>query len=192
MKWAVDHLIIDQDAVPTLAELKRGSNLEIRRTIVGQLLEYAAHASETWTASELREDFERQVTAQGRDPRDELATLLQTDGEPDVDGFWESVSTNLAARRLRLLFVADQIPDPLAQVVGFLNAQMPHIEVLAVEIKRFHGQASQTLVPRVIGRMSATPARGQARRRLTRESFLEGFADGDASGVAAHLLRHMD
>ena len=34
-RWAVDHLIIDQDAVPTLAELKRGSNPEIRRTIVG-------------------------------------------------------------------------------------------------------------------------------------------------------------
>lgn len=25
-RWAVDHLIIDQDAVPTLVELKRGSN----------------------------------------------------------------------------------------------------------------------------------------------------------------------
>ena len=36
-KWAIDHLIIDQDAAPTLAELKRGSNPEIRRTIVGQL-----------------------------------------------------------------------------------------------------------------------------------------------------------
>ena len=36
--------------MPTLAEVKRGSNPEIRRTIVGQLLEYAAHASETWTA----------------------------------------------------------------------------------------------------------------------------------------------
>ena len=51
-RWSVDHLIVDQDAVPTLAELKRGSNPEIRRAIVGQLLEYAAHAAETWTAEE--------------------------------------------------------------------------------------------------------------------------------------------
>ena len=57
-RWALDHLIIDQDAVPTLAEVKRGSNTEIRRTIVGQLLEYAAHAAETWTAEELRRTFE--------------------------------------------------------------------------------------------------------------------------------------
>ena len=38
-RWAVDHLIVDQDAVPTLAEVKRGSNPEIRRSIVGQMLE---------------------------------------------------------------------------------------------------------------------------------------------------------
>ena len=187
-RWAVDHLIIDQDAVPTLAELKRGSNPEIRRTIVGQLLEYAAHASESWTAQELRDAFERQAEARGRDPRDELATLLQTDGEPDVEGFWERVSTNLAARRLRLLFVADDIPDPLARVVGFLNAQMPHIEVLAVEIKRFHGQSIQTLVPRVIGRMSPTQGRGRSGSRLTRESFLTGFANEKVRAVAERLL----
>ena len=187
-RWAVDHLIIEQDAVPTLVELKRGSNPEVRRTIIGQLLEYAAHASETWTADELRDAFEGQAGAQGRDARDELAALLQTDGEPDVDGFWEDVSTNLAAKRLRLLFVADDIPDPLSRVVAFLNAQMPGIEVLAVEIKRFHGKSAQTLVPRVIGRTSASPARSRSGQRLTRESFLEGFADENLRGVAERLL----
>lgn len=187
-KWAVDHLIIDQDAVPTLAELKRGSNPDIRRKIVGQLLEYAAHASETWTAGELREAFERQVVARGRNPRDELAALLQTDGEPDEDGFWRNVSTNLAAKRLRLLFVADDIPDPLARVVAFLNAQMPEIEVLAVEIKRFHGESSQTLVPRVIGRMSPGPGRDRTGPRLTRESFIDGFVNEQVRGVAERLL----
>ena len=189
-RWSVDHLIIDQDAVPTLAEVKRGSNPEIRRTIVGQLLEYAAHASETWTAQELRGAFERQAEARDRDADAELAALLQTDGEPDVDGFWEDVSTNLAAKRLRLLFVADFIPDPLARVVEFLNAQMPDIEVLAVEIKRFHGVSTQTLVPRVIGRTAAAAARGRGRssQRLTRESFLEGFEDDDVRAVAERLV----
>ena len=137
--------------------------MEIRRTIVGQLLEYAAHASETWTAAELRVAFERQAEARGRDSEAVLAALLKTDGDPDVDGFWEDVSTNLAAKRLRLLFVADVIPDPLARVVTFLNAQMPDIEVLAVEIKRFHGKSAQTLVPRVIGRTAAAAARGRGR-----------------------------
>ena len=64
--------------MPTLAEVKRGSNPEIRRTIVGQLLEYAAHASETWTGAELRGAFERQTEARGRDAEAELAALMRT------------------------------------------------------------------------------------------------------------------
>ncbi len=183
VRWSVDHLLIDQDAVPTLAEVKRGSNPEIRRSIVGQLLEYAAHASE-WTPEELR----GALLAQGRDARKEIAALLRTEDEADVDAFWKDVSTNLAAKRLRLLFVADRIPDRLARVVEFLNGQMPSIEVLAVEIKRFHGPSSQTLVPRVIGRTSAVPSRSGSGQRLTRESFLEGFSDGDVRAVAARLL----
>ena len=189
-RWSVDHLIVDQDAVPTLADVKRGSNPEIRRSIVGQMLEYAAHASETWTASELRSAFENQTRDRGLDPDDELATLLQGFDDPDVEGFWQDVETNLAAKRLRLLFVADAIPDPLAQVVTFLNAQMPGIEVLAVEIKRFHGGSVQTLVPRVIGRTAAAAARGQAGAgpKLTHQSFLEGFASEAVRGVAQRLL----
>ena len=102
-RWALDHLLIDQDARPTLAEVKRGWNPEIRRTIVGQLLEYAAHASETWTADELRETFVRNAEARGSDPQEEIATLLQSDSERDAEAFWEDVATNLAAKYLRLL-----------------------------------------------------------------------------------------
>ena len=148
-RWSVDHLVVDQDAVPTLVEVKRGSNPEIRRTIVGQMLEYAAHAARTWTSDTLRRAFEESTTTRGLDPGEELGKLLMADGEPDADGFWERVATNLAATRLRLLFVADDIPDPLERVVEFLNAQMAGIEVLAVEIKQFKGHSSQTLVPRV-------------------------------------------
>ena len=173
-RWGINHLIIDQDAVPTLAEVKRGSNPEIRRTIVGQMLEYAAHAAQTWMADKLRRTFEESSNAKGLDPGDELATLLGEDGEPDADSFWRNVSTNLAARRLRLLFVADDIPDPLKRVVEFLNGQMTGIEVLAVEIKQFLGNSSQTLVPRVIGKTATPSGSGTARARsvLTRESFL--------------------
>ena len=192
-RWAIDLLIIDQDAVPTLAEVKRGSNPEIRRTIVGQMLEYAAHAAQTWTADELRRTFEESTIAKGLDPSDELATLLGEDGEPDADSFWQNVSTNLVARRLRLLFVADDIPDPLERVVEFLNGQMSGIEVLAVEIKQFRGKSTQTLVPRVIGRTAGLShvrsAPGASQALLTRELFLDRFASDDkALGVAGRLL----
>ncbi len=89
-----------------------------------QLLEYAAHALRSWDADDLRRTFEAQP-----DSDDTLRALLQSDGEPDAD--------DLRASNLRLLFVADTIPGPLAQVVEFLNEQMRDVDVLAVEIKRY-------------------------------------------------------
>ena len=153
-RWSLDHLIIDQDARPTLVEVKLRDNSDIHRKVVGQMLEYAAHASETWTADELRRSFEQSARAQDRDPDEVLGELLQDDDKPDADEFWERVSTSLAARRLRLLFIADRIPDRMARVVEFLNGQMRDIEVLAVEVKRFRGSSRETFVPRVIGRTS--------------------------------------
>lgn len=195
-RWAVDHLIIDQDAVPTLVEVKRGANTELRRAVVGQMLEYAAHAATTWTAYELRQTFENAAMVHGFDPSSEIAKLLKIDSEPDVDAFWQAVATNLAAQRLRLLFVADEIPDPLERVVEFLNAQMPHIEVLAVEIKQFRGVSFQTLVPRVIGRSAAAavpvPGNTSRRRKLTRASFLEELPNDEARLVTEKILTAAD
>jgi hypothetical protein len=36
-RWALDHLFLDQDGIPTLVEVKRSSNRELRRQVVGQI-----------------------------------------------------------------------------------------------------------------------------------------------------------
>ena len=174
--------------MPTLAEVKRGSNPEIRRSIVGQVLEYAAHAARTWTAGELRRTFEESAIDKGHNPGELLGSLLRTDGELDADAFWDKVATNLSARRMRLLFVADEIPDPLERVVEFLNEQMPKIEVLAVEIKQFRGESTQTLVPRVLGRIADAQSLTGRRRSLNRETFLGQFTVDEVRNAAARIL----
>ena len=180
-RYALDHLLIDQDATPTLVEVKRGSNPEIRRKVVGQMLDYAAHAALTWTAQELRLTFEASTS----NHHDVLRDLLQTDDEPDADTFWNDVATNLAATRLRLLFVADEIPDSLARIVSFLNEQTrDNIEVLAVEIKQFSGETTQTLVPRVIGRTAAPPGKD----KLTYATLLADFTNDKARAAVERLL----
>ena len=95
---------------------------------------------------------------------------------------------------MRLLFVADEIPDELERIVMFLNAQMPNVEVLAVEIKQFKGKAAQTLVPRVIGRIadSSQSSSSRTRSRLSRESFLGDFTDEKPRSVAERLLNVAD
>ncbi len=191
-RWALDHLLIDQDATPTLVEVKRGSNSEVRRKVVGQMLEYAAHATGgagSWAVDDIRQDFEDGAKAQDRNPDKVIADLLQAGEEADIDAFWADVGANLAARRIRLLFVADDIPDSLTRIVSFLNEQTrDNIEVLAVEIKQFSGKTTQTLVPRVIGLTAAAPAKSGPRTKLTRESFLAEFTGEEARDGAARLL----
>ncbi len=156
-RWYVDHLFVDQDAVPTIVEVKRGTDNRIRREVVGQMLDYAANAVIYWPVEALRARFEADAGGYGRG----LDALLGAGADPEA--FWQGVKTNLQAGRVRLVFVADEIPPELRRVVEFLNEQMDPTEVLAVEIKQYVGGNQRTLVPRLLGQTAkASPVpRGQ-------------------------------
>lgn len=148
-RWSVDHLFLDQDAIPTLVEVKRSSDTRIRREVVGQMLDYAANAVVFWSVETIRSQFEATCKAQGYDSEQVIIEFLDAEANPEE--FWQKAKTNLQAGKIRLIFVADEIPTELQRVVEFLNAQMDPAEVLAVEIKQYVGQGLKALVPRVIG-----------------------------------------
>ena len=192
-RWAVDHLLIDQDARPTLVEVKRRKNPEVRRAVVGQLLEYAAHARRSWDIDDLRRTFEARD-----DWEDDFRRLLDdndsvdaADLRPRADEFWEEVGTNLRASNLRLLIVADEVPDPLARVVEFLNEQMRDVDLLAVEVKRYVGGSRETFVPRVIGRSAKPGAKpGGGSGILTMDEIVEEYPDGPVRDAVQQLIKH--
>jgi hypothetical protein len=161
--FAIDHLFVDQDAIPTLVEVKRGSNRQLRREVVGQMLDYAANGVRYWPVEGLRGAFERRCEAEGASPQT-LVSEFSDGATPDQ--FWAQVAENLATGRVRLVFAADQIPTELQTVIEFLNEQMERIEVLGVEIKQYAGSGHQALVPRIIGMTGAAKhakARGGSR-----------------------------
>jgi hypothetical protein len=43
-RWSLDHLFVDQDAIPTLVEVKRAANSQLRREVVG-------HARRVWPSA---------------------------------------------------------------------------------------------------------------------------------------------
>jgi len=163
-RWSLDHLFLDQDAVPTLVEVKRSTDTRIRREVVGQMLDYAANGVVYWPAEAMRAQFERTCERRGTDPAEALVALLGPDG--DHDAFWQVAKQNLQAGRVRLVFVADHIPTELQRVVEFLNGQMDPAEVLAVEIKQYVGQSQQALVPRLVGQTAAA----QQKKRVASDS----------------------
>jgi hypothetical protein len=193
-RWSLDHLFLDQDGVPTLVEVKRSKDTRIRREVVGQMLDYAANGVKYWPIDALRSHFEQTCENAGTNPEEKVQELIGSAGNQDQ--FWITVKTNLQAGRIRMLFVADEIPEELRRVVEFLNEQMDPAEVLAIEIRQFSGQSLKTLVPRVIGQTSEAGDRkrvsgGRAKRQWDEPSYfaeMEARHGPEASRIARRLV----
>ena len=151
-RWALDHLFLDQDGVPTLVEVKRGNDTRIRREVVGQLLDYASNAVAFWPIVQLQSDFEKSCLSDEVDPNERLEEFL--DGQIEANQFWDNVKTNLQAGKIRMVFVSDCLPQELVRIIEFLNSQMDPAEVLGVEIKQYVSEGLRTLVPKVVGNTS--------------------------------------
>lgn len=186
----IDHVFLDQEGIPTLVEVKRSSDTRIRREVVGQLLDYAANAVAYWPVEDIRARFETRSIDFGIDPDARLADVL---GDEGPDAYWARVGSNLAAGRLRLVFVADEIPSELRRVIEFLNEQMRPAEVLGVEVKQYVDEQNQVrnLVPRVIGITAASENKiGRGTRQWTEAEFFEAFDERapNESAIARRLL----
>lgn len=177
-RWSIDHLFVDQDAVPTLVEVKRSTDTRIRREVVGQMLDYAANGVRYWPIADLRAAFEVTQRGLGRDPLDAVRELCR-DASVSTDGFFEKVADNLRAGNIRLVFVADLIPDELKRITEFLNEQMTPAEVLAVEVKQYKadGYAGTVLVPSVFGRTAAASMKRNRAQAPARDELLAQTSD---------------
>ena len=123
--FRLDHLLVDEKGIPLLVEVKRSTDTRIRREVAAQMLDYACRAS-NYKKEQLMESFQRN----NRDCPD-AAYLLE-----DED-FWNDVSDNLKDGHFRLVFVADDIPEPLRVLIEFMDRSMNDIEVYGVELKPY-------------------------------------------------------
>ena len=174
VQWSLDHLFIDQDAIPTLVDVRRTPNAELRQKVLGQSIDYAANAVVYWPIDSIIALFEANCRDRGRDPEQIFEEFLGADANEDL--FWQKVKTNLQAGKIRLVFVADEISAEMRRVVEFLNEQMDPVEVLALEIKQYVSQDGlRTLVPRIIGQTAEAQQKKSSatreRRRWDESSF---------------------
>ena len=172
----LDHLFLDQDAVPTLVEVKRSENTQIRREVVGQMLDYAANGVAFWSVDDIRARYEQTCIQNEVDPDEKLRVCLGP--ETAAEDYWRRVNTNLQAGRIRMIFVADRIPPGLRRIVEFLNGQMKLAEVLAIEVRQHIGHGLKALAPMLIGQTAAAQrakaAGAEPSRKWVEPSF---FAD---------------
>lgn len=172
-RWSLDHLFVDQDAIPTLVEVKRSSDTRIRREVVGQMLDYAANGTRYWGDGALSQLFGQTCAGAGRDPAAVLGEVAGQDA--DAQDFWDRAERNLRGGVVRLVFVADVIPDELATVIEFLNTKMHEVEVYGVEVRRYgSGGAAECFVPRLVGATAA--GRAEKRSQTSLDEKLQNAA----------------
>lgn len=190
-EWSVDHLFLDQDGVPTLVEVKRGVDTRIRREVVGQMLDYVSGARAFWDDDHLRELYEERV--------DDADTRLRAHLGEDVDRYWQDVAQNVRLGRVRMVFLADQIPSELKRIVEFLNEQLDTAEALAVEVKQYSeggtGEAARTVfAPRLFGqteqarRSSRSTSRSGDEYVETPEELFEDVAAKRSAGEVSDAV----
>lgn len=197
-RWSIDHVFVDQDAIPTLVEVKRSSDARIRREVVGQLLEYAANAARNWPTGFLKDRAASEALAKGRELVAAVREIL--DDAEEHDEFWTRVEQNLRTGNIRLLFVADKIPPELRRMAEFMNEQMTKTEVLAIEVRRYlASDGHSALVPYVLNVTESakeTKSTSRARRRppLAAENFFSALAQRAPGSelVAKRLIEKLE
>jgi len=128
-----DLVAVDADGVITIVECKLRANPEIRRSVVGQLLAYAAGL---WHLS--YDDFDATMSASHAQLSDlDRQSHVVEDSEPASSSVRRSIAGSLASGRFRLVIAVDHITGELRSIIEYLNTQ-------TVETSRFLGLSWNT------------------------------------------------
>lgn len=158
---SMDILFLDSNAVLNIIETKLYKNREIRRAVLGQAFEYAASIPLEWNTTKIRNEGKRYWQKRGENFEAIVSKeFIGQDG--NIEQFWEKVQKNIDAVVIRIIIVADKVPDQLQQVIQFVNMNSD-FDIYALEIKLFvDGDGRQILSPRIYGGAERIKGVGQS------------------------------
>jgi hypothetical protein len=149
-RWNIDFLFADQMGMPTFVECKRFNDTASRRSVVGQMMEYAANGHYYWTASELLSYAEQAAKDRGNSLEEELRRV-GWDNADEPETYFEAVELYLREGQVRLVFFLEEASFELKSIVEFLNNQMNRSEVLLVEARQFRLGNERLISPALFG-----------------------------------------
>lgn len=191
--WSLDHLLVDQRGVLTLVEAKLMQNSEARRDVIGQIMEYAASAAQSWENGRVRAKA-REFWLKGSKSIDTV--IKEAFGEEiDVEAFWPEVEQNLQKGKLRLIIAADELRPEVRRTIEYLNAEMNNAEVYGLELRCYSDESSPlVLVPYLIGQTQATADRKGSTQavRWPVERLRDAYDDLQDRDIAEHLREALD
>lgn len=176
-----DVVILDESGDLTLIECKLTTNPQIRREIVGQVLDYA---SRLWGTSV--DQFE---AAWRRASKSDVSPLSGFDD--DGSDTRERLAQNLEVGRMRLVLAVDKVNDDLKRIVEYLNSiTVAEVSVFVMEFVRAERDGVEVLMPTAYGaELAGVKSRGErsVRDRWPVEAFEEWGQEHDPDGLTAYI-----
>lgn len=164
-----DVLAFSADGDIAIIECKLAANLESRRKVIGQILEYASYL---WGMS-YREIDSRVQRLKGK----RLSELIEeaVAGEWDRISFEEGINQSLSNGSFTLIIVVDEINEELRRIIQYINeCSKSTFSLHALEVRRFQAGGIEILVPQLHGLSLKPPTSGgERRRKWTEEEFFE-------------------
>lgn len=171
----IDNVIINStDGSITLVECKLARNPEVRRKIVGQIIDYAASMHKL----SFEEFHQRWKDRGGAD----LTTVETTKGPLSL-----GVQTNLEGARFTLLLAVDEINEPLKAMVILVNKKTDAtFRVALIELARHSTGDTEILIPQTFGYEALKPEVGEYEKRdpWTKNEFAAWLLANEASSLA--------
>ncbi len=170
---SIDVVLASPTGYVTLIETKLWRNPEARRTVVGQIIEYAKEFAK-WTPGDLESALKRSL---GYAATGDLYTYLQRDSrDVSQQDFSDTLALNLERGRLLLLLVGDGIRESVQEIAEYLQrfAQLQFTLGLVDLAVYQRNDGSRLLVPRVVSRT----------REVTRAVIR---IEGVGAGIVAHV-----
>jgi len=168
---AVDLLFIDKDGLLTVVETKLAKNPEARRTVIGQIIEYASYISQ-WTVDDvyrIANDY----------PKSNLDEVLQkmNEGEPSDEDFRSKIAQNLKNGKIRLIIAVDELIEPLRATVTFLNSHS-NFDILLLQVSNFEeSKMKKVLIPSLFG-YAQKSGTAKTPPKINEEIFLDRCREG--------------
>ena len=165
---SVDLLFIDKDGLLTVVETKLAKNPEARRTVIGQIIEYASYIAQ-WTA----DDVYRVASEYLNSNLDEVIQKV-SEGEFSEEDFRSNIGQNLKNGKIRLIIAVDELIEPLRAMVTFLNRNST-FDILLLQVSSFEeSETRKVLIPLLFGYAKPpTPAGKGIRVQSTEGNFFE-------------------
>jgi hypothetical protein len=175
-----DLIGVDAQGNILIIETKLARNGEIRRKVIGQVLEYAAYL---WEMS--FEDFDRFFVI--REGKSLLELLSEKDSSLDMGQIRQKVEENLASGNFQLVIAVDGMNPELEKIIAYVASRSAGLQLEALELDLYRCDQTEVLVPRRYGQLNQPAVSGSGKRTLTFEEILQSCPDDHSRDLFGYL-----